>query len=273
VDASKLTPQLAAIFANLVEEVSGLHYGPKDRELFAEKITAQAEEAGFETLLDYYYRLRYDDPSGEATRALIAAMLVHETYFFRELAPLQQLVDGHLARVVAAHGTARVWSAACSTGEEPMTLAMLLDERGLLGAVEIVASDLSESALAVARRGRHGRRALRDGHPAALARRYLTVDEHGVTVAPRIRDAVSFRTLNLLDAVGIAALGAFDLVLCRNVLIYFRDALITRVIDALAGALAPAGILAIGVSESLLRFGSSLVCEEQGGVFFYRKAR
>ena len=68
-------------------------------------------------------------------------------------------------------------------------------------------------------------------------------------------------------------LGAFDLILCRNVLIYFRDALITRVIDALSGALAPDGILAIGVSESLLRFGSSLVCEEQGGVFFYRKAR
>lgn len=271
-DGSKLTPQLAAIFANLVEETSGLHYSLKDRELFGEKIAAQAQEAGFETLLDYYYRLRYDDPSGEATRALIHAMLVHETYFFRELAPLQQLVDGHLAKVIAAKGKARVWSAACSTGEEPLTLAMLLDERGLLGRVELIASDLSESAIARARSGRHGRRSLRESYPAALAQRYLTVDEQGVTVAPRIRDAIAFRTLNLLDEASITALGELDLILCRNVLIYFRDAVVARVLGTMAGALAPAGILAVGVSESLLRFGSSLACEEQGGVFFYRKA-
>jgi chemotaxis protein methyltransferase CheR len=267
----KPTPQLEAIFANLVEEVSGLHYGPRDRELFAEKLSTQAQEAGYETLLDYYYRLRYDDPSGAETRALLRALLVHETYFFRELAPLQQLVDGHLAEVIRANGTARVWSAACSTGEEPMTLAMLLDERDLLARVEIIASDLSEHAIESARTGRHGRRALRDGHPAALARRYLTVDDHGVTVAPRIRDAISFRTLNLLDEAGITELGSFDLILCRNVLIYFRDSLIARVVDRLVRSLAPGGVIAVGVSESLLRFGSSLACEERGGAFFYRK--
>lgn len=271
--APKLTPQLAAIFANLVEEVSGLHYGQRNSELLGEKIAARAEEAGYEALLDYYYRLRYDDPSGVETRALIDALLVHETYFFRELAPLQQLVDGHLAEVVRANGRASVWSAACSTGEEPMTLAMLLDERGLLDRVEIIASDLSESAIDRARSGRHGRRALRDGHPAALAQRYLTVDEHGVTACPRIRNAVSFRTSNLLDPASPEEQGKFDLILCRNVLIYFGDAVIARVLDRLAGALAPGGVIAVGVSESLLRFGSLLACEERGGWFFYRKAR
>lgn len=271
--ASKLTQQLAAIFSSLVEEASGLHYGLKDCELFEGKLAARAEAAGYETLLDYYYRLRYDDPAGIETRALIHGLLVHETYFFRELAPLQQLVDGHLAEVVAANGKARVWSAACSTGEEPMTLAMLLDERGLLDRVEIIASDLSEGVIESARSGRHGRRALRDGHPASLARRYLTVDQRGITVAPRIRDAISFRTLNLLHEASFAELGSFDLILCRNVLIYFRDSLITRMVDRLAGALAPDGVIAVGISESLLRFGSSLVCEERGGAFFYRRAR
>jgi len=269
----KLTPQLAAIFASLVEEASGLNYDPKDRELFGEKLVTQAQEAGYETLLDYYYRLRYDDPSGIETRALIHGLLVHETYFFRELAPLRQLIDNHLAEVVAANGKARVWSAACSTGEEPMTLAMLLDERDLLDRVEIIASDLSEGVIERARSGRHGRRSLRDGHPAALARRYLTVDQRAITVAPRIRDAISFRTLNLLHEASFAELGNFDLILCRNVLIYFRDSLITRTIDWLAGMLAPDGVIAVGISESLLRFGSSLVCEERGGAFFYRRAR
>lgn len=271
--APKLTPQLAAIFANLVEEASGLHYGPQNRELFADKIAAQADEAGYDTLLDYYYRLRYDDPSGVETRALIRALLVHETYFFRELAPLRQLVDGHLTEVIRASGQARVWSAACSTGEEPMTLAMLLDERGLLDHVQIIATDLSEDVIRSARTGRHARRALRDGHPAALAARYLTGDPHGITVAPRIREAIAFRTMNLLDDASFAELGSFDLILCRNVLIYFRDSVITRVIDRMAERLAPGGVIAVGVSESLLRFGSSLISEERGGSFFYRRAR
>jgi chemotaxis protein methyltransferase CheR len=268
-----LTQQLAAIFAHLVEEASGLHYGPENRELFGDKLAAQAQEAGYDTLLDYYYRLRYDDPTGLEMRALIRALLVHETYFFRELAPLRQLVDGHLAEVIRANGQARVWSAACSTGEEPLTLAMLLDERDLLGRVEIIATDLSEDVIATARKGRYGRRALRDGYPPALAGRYLTVDPHGVTVAPRILDAVAFRTKNLLDVASYAELGSFDLILCRNVLIYFRDAVIARVIDAMTGLLAPGGVIAVGVAESLLRFGSSLTSEERGGSFFYRKAR
>jgi chemotaxis protein methyltransferase CheR len=269
----KLTQQLAAIFSHLVEEASGLHYGPENRELFGDKLAAQAQYAGYDTLLDYYYRLRYDDPSGVEMRALIRALLVHETYFFRELAPLRQLVDGHLAEVVRASGRARVWSAACSTGEEPLTLAMLLDERDLLDRITIIATDLSEDVIASARRGRHGRRALRDGYPTDLAYRYLTVDPQGVTVAPRIRDAISFRTKNLLDVASFAELGDFDLILCRNVLIYFRDAVITRVVDAMTARLAPGGVIAIGVSESLLRFGSSLTSEERGGSFFYRKAR
>ncbi len=267
---SKLTPQLGAIFAILVEEVSGLHYGPTDMELFGAKVTAQAIEAGYETLLDYYYRLRYDDAGGVETRALISALLVHETYFFRELPPLQQVVDGHLAGIVQATGRARVWSAACATGEEPVTLAMLLDERDLLDKVEILATDLGEHVVERARAGKHTRRALRGGHPEHLARRYLEVTPSGVTSSARLREAIRFRTVNLLDEPAIEGLGSFDVILCRNVLIYFRDSMITRVVDRLARSLAPGGLLAVGVAESLLRFGTSLVCEERGGSFFYR---
>lgn len=269
----KLTPQLAALFASLVEDASGLHYGTHDRALFEAKLVAQAEEAGFDTLLDYYYRLRYDDPAGVETRALVQALVVHETYFFRELGPLERLVDSHLVDVVHRFGRARVWSAACSTGEEPVTLAMLLDDRGILDKVDIVATDISETAIARARRGRHSRRSVRDGYPAALAARYLDISDAGVTSAPRIRDAIQFRTLNLLDAAAVAKLGQFDVILCRNVLIYFRDAMIAKVVDQLARALAPHGLLAVGVSESLLRFGTALVCEERGGAFFYRRER
>jgi chemotaxis protein methyltransferase CheR len=268
-----LSPQLFAIFAGLVEDACGVHYDPNDQGLFAAKLHAHAAEAGHDSLLDYYYRLRYDDPTGVELASLIEALLVHETYFFRELPPLEQLVDGHLAESVRSRGRARVWSAACSTGEEPLTLAMLLDARGLLDRVEIIGTDVSASAIARARAGQHSRRSLRDGHPPELARRYLEVGARGVAITPRLRDAVAFHTLNLFDGPAVAALGAFDAILCRNVLIYFRDQQITRVIDQLARALTPDGLLAVGVSESLLRFGTSLACEERGRSFFYRRVR
>lgn len=266
-----LTPQLFAIFASLIEETCGLHYASHDREILESKLVAQAQEVGFQSLLDYYYRLRYDDPEGVERRALVQALVVHETYFFRELLALEQIVDRHLVPVVRARGRARVWSAASSTGEEPYTLAMLLDDRGILDNVEVVASDVSEAAIARARANKFGRRALRDGHPVALASKYLELIGGTLTTVPRIRDAVGFRTMNLLDESGIRSLGTFDAILCRNVLIYFRDTQIVGVIERLVRALAPDGLLAVGVSESLLRFGTSLVCEERGGAFFYQR--
>ncbi len=271
--APPLSPPLFAIFAGLVEETCGIYYGPHDRDLFAAKLSAHAADRGHDSLLDYYYRLRYDDPGGVELAQLIEALLVHETYFFRELPPLQQLVDGHLAEVIRARGRARVWSAACSSGEEPLTLAMLLDDRGLLDRVELIGSDVSAEVIARASAGVHRKRALREDHPVDLAMRYLEPCAGGVMVASNVQRAVAFRTVNLFDTDAVRALGSFDVILCRNVLIYFRDDHVAKVIDQLAAALHPGGLLAVGVSESLLRFGTALVCEERGNSFFYRSAR
>ncbi len=269
---ARATPALVQIFSALLEETAGIHYGPADREIFESKLLSHAEDAGFESLLDYYYRLRYDDPTGRVLTQLVEALVVHETYFFRELAPLVQLVDGHLTDVVRRHGRARVWSAACSTGEEPLTLAMLLDERNLLGRVEIVATDVSTRALSRAVSGRYGRRSVRDGHPTALAQRYLEVGELGVTITPRMIEAIKFAQLNLVDEQAVASIGAVDAVLCRNVLIYFRDQLASSIVERLGRSLASDGVLVVGIAESLMRFGTALRCEEREGCFFYRRA-
>jgi len=267
-----MSSQLFVLFSTLIEDASGIAYGTNDRDLLAGKITDHALELGYASMLDYYYKLRYDDPDGKEIRRLIEVLLVHETYFFRELQPLVQLVDDHIANVVKQKGRARVWSAGCASGEEPFTLAMLLDDRGMLDKVEIIATDISATVLARAEAGRHSRRALRDNHPAELAARYLEVSAQGVIVAPRIRNAVKFQRVNLIDAPAIAKLGMFDAILCRNVLIYFREAYVATVVERLAAALAPGGLVAVGVSESLMRFGTSLTCEERGGCFFYRSA-
>jgi len=269
-----ISPQVFAILNALIEEKLGMHYGPLDKDLLGDKIAVRAVEAGFDSLLDYYYFLRYD-PAGPAEfDALADALVVGETYLFRELDQLEAVVRDVLVPLAGPSNVRkpRVWSAACATGEEPYSIAMLLAERGLLDRVEIMASDVSARSLATARGGEYGQRALRSQvkiPPAAW--NWMTKRDDRIVISEEIRRAVDFRRINLLDGSAINALGSFDVIVCRNVLIYFQDATARRVIDALTRALLPSGVLLVGVSESLLRLGTALRCEERGGAFVYRK--
>jgi len=265
-----LSPQVFAILSGIITEHCGLTFDAAHAAVFAEKVAARAAEQGFESLLDYYYFLRYDPGGADELAALVETLVVGETYFFRELAPLQALVTHSIAPAVAAGRRPRIWCAACATGEEPLTLAMLLASRRMLEDVEIIASDINGAALARARAGVYSRRALRQDLPP-FAERWLRPIERGLEVHQRLRDAVSWRRINLIDDAAVAALGTFDVVLCRNVLIYFNDETARRVIERLTARLQPGGVLLVGVSESLLRFGGSLLCEEKDGTFLYRR--
>jgi chemotaxis protein methyltransferase CheR len=267
-----LQPRVFALLAGLLEEHTGIHHGRGDAEIAWQKLATRADEAGFESLLDYYYFLRYDDPTGAELRALVDRVVVRETYFFRELDQLRALVEHAIAPAVAARGRARVWSAACSTGEEPLSLAMLLAERGLLDRVEILASDVSDASIERARAGRFGGRSLRAVASAPGAARWLHAEGGATVVDPAVASRVRWFRQNLLDDAAARALAPLDAILCRNVLIYFTDATIERVVRSLAGALAPGGVLLVGVSESLLRLDVPLACEERGGAFLYRKS-
>ena len=265
---------LLAVFSALVEDNVGLHYGPPDAPLFADKLRARATVAGFASLLDYYYYLRYDAASAPELARLIEALVVHETYFFREQPALEAAVTHFIAPAIARGERPRIWSCACSTGEEPLTLAMILGTRGLLGACDLVASDVSPDALARAQAGIFGGRALRALPLEARERWFKKAtdgDRERLVVDPRLLRAVDWRRVNLLEAAEVAAVGAVDLIFCRNVLIYFSDATIGRVVEHLSARLRPEGRLAVGASESLLRFGTLLVCEEVGSAFFYRR--
>lgn len=265
-------PQVFALLAGLLEEHVGLHHGGTDAEIAWQKLATRAEEAGFESLLDYYYFLRYDDPQGVELRALIDAVVVRETYFFREQDQLRALVDQVLVPAVKDRGRARVWSAACSTGEEPLSIAMMLADRGLLERVEILASDVSDRSIERARAGQFAARSMRAVDPMGSTARWLTRDARGnAVIDPAIASRVTWFRQNLLDEAAIAAMPPFDAILCRNVLIYFADPTIVRVVRSLAGALRPGGVLLVGVSESLLRLDVPVTCEERGGAFLYRK--
>lgn len=267
------TPQVLAILRMLIEERAGLRYAAEDEPLIVDKLTLRASEAGFESLLDYYYYLRYDAAAAAEFSALVDSLVVNETYFFREAEQLRAVLDEAIIPIVRAQGSARIWSAACSTGEEPLTIAMMLAERGILERVEVVATDISERALARARSGVFGARSFRSNSPPGGAERWLTLQDGRPVVDDAIRQRVRFSKLNLLDAAAIRELGVFDVIVCRNVLIYFSDETIRRLVGSFYEALRPGGALLVGTSESLLRLVTSLECEEKSGAFFYRRSR
>jgi chemotaxis protein methyltransferase CheR len=267
----KVEPQTYAVFSAFVEELIGLRYEDSSKDLFLEKLEVAASEEGFDSLLDYYYFLRYDPGGPAAIERMIEQLVVPETYFFRELMPLEWLVRDVLLPKVQAGLRVRIWSAACSTGEEPLSLAMLLDERKMLDSVDIVASDVSARSIERARSGRFRPRSIRDGAPERLVKRYLVREDGGVTIERRLVERVHWRQVNLFDVRAITKLGIFDAILCRNVLIYFSNDGIVRVIGTLLERLVSEGVLLVGISESLFRIESEVVCEERGGVFFYRR--
>jgi chemotaxis protein methyltransferase CheR len=265
-----LPSSVFTILSGLIEERLGIFYSPSDCDLLAEKVSPRAIERGFDSLLDYYYFLRYD-PAAETELAPLAdALVVNETYFGREPDQLVALADRLLPQLLEERDKVRIWSAACSTGEEPLTLAGLLNDRGLLPRVELVASDISQRALSVAKAGRFKGRSLRALPEAAKA--WLDIDGPIATVKEPLARSISWHCLNLVDLGAVAELGRFDVILCRNVLIYFRDATIKTLTATFENSLTRGGYLLIGASESLLRLGTGLQCEEHGGAFFYRKA-
>jgi chemotaxis protein methyltransferase CheR len=265
------SPAVVSLLASLIEDASGLSYGAGDSELLVDRLSTRARERGLDSLLDYYYFLRYDPEGPAELTALLEALVVQETYFFRELPPLVALVDLILAPRVAAGQRPRVWCAAAATGEEPLTLAMLLARRDLLASVEILATDLSQRSLAHARRGVFGRRSLRALEPGFAS--WLHVDGDEARVDPRLVAAIRWAQVNLAAPFDDEQLGgSFDAIVCRNVLIYFSNATTQRVVEQLTARLRPDGVLLVGVAESLLRVGTLLRCEERGGAFFYERA-
>lgn len=267
-----LSPQVFAITAHLIEERTGLRYGPANFDVLAERLSYRATELGLESLLDYYYYLRYDPKGPGELAKLIETLVVQETYFFRELEPVRVLVDSVIPEMLRDRSPLRIWCAACATGEEAYTLGIFLAEAGLLPHVDLVASDISESGLATARAGTYAGRALRVASEHAQRRHLIELPGGRVRVPEHLRHAITWKHVNLTDREAVAALGVFDIILCRNVLIYFSDDTVCRVAKNLGDVLRPRGWLLVGASESLLRFGTLFSCEERAGAFFYRKS-
>ena len=196
--------------------------------------------------------LRYDAHREDEWSDLASVLSNNETYFFRERAQLKALADKIVDELLARSPRLRLWSAACSSGEEPYSLAMtLLETRKVADALlSIRATDISPRVLELADKGFYRALSFRATEPAMI-QKWFEPQGDGFVVADRVKRLVSFGRLNLLEGPRVAAEGPFDAIFCRNVLIYFDKPTQKRVVESFARALRPGGYLFLGHAESL----------------------
>ena len=268
-----LSSSALPLLADVVHERLGLHYEPSRFDLLSDRLAPLVLERGFESFLDYYYLLKYDDDARDEWRRVMDALSVTETYFWREIDQLRALVDHVVPQLARGGRTVRIWSVPCATGEEPLTLAMLLEEAGWFARapIEIHASDASQAALDRALAGRFRERAFRN-LPASLRERYFRSDGEVWTVVPSLhRRVTTWSVANLMCEGDVTPRAHVPIIVCRNVFIYFSAAAMTRVIHAFARAMPRRAFLCVGASESLLKLDTPFALEEIGGAFIYVK--
>jgi len=256
---------------DMVKERSGLVVTPDKTYLIETRLAPVARSHGFETIDEMVEDL-LRQPNEALTVEVTEALNTHESLFFRDHAPFDLFEKKLLPELIKRRDTKRrirVWCAACSSGQEPYSLAMIVDNMGQkLGgwSVDIVATDISHAVLKRAQDGLFSQFEVQRGLPVQYLVKYFTQDGEYWRVNQTIRDRVDFRPFNLLNPP--RTLGTFDVVFCRNVLIYFDIETKTRVLSSIRGVLADDGVLFLGSAESTMGLSKELWPVEAGrGVY------
>ncbi len=240
--------------AQLLRKRAGIVLGGDKMYLLESRLAPLARKEGLPSIDDLIHvvRARRDE---RLIAQVVDVMTTNETFFFRDKTPFDHLREAVMPALAAARRgqRIRIWCAACSTGQEPYSIAMLLDQNpALCGGVpvEIVATDISDRCLERARQGLFTQFEVQRGLPIQMLMHYFTQQDDHWRISERIRSMVSFRKLNLMDT--SYNLGKFDVVFCRNVLIYFDSATKGEVLERIAQSTNPGGFLMLGAAESVI---------------------
>ena len=236
---------------------TGMIFSETKRYYIQRRVSERMAAVGAGSFASYFARLR-SDVRGEVEQ-FINAFTVNETYFYREDHQLHCLTTDLLAERTRAKGAGsaiRIWSIPCSTGEEPYSVAMwLLENWGQVDAhdIEIVGSDIDTRALEAAREGVFGKRALMRLSPDLVAKYFEPLPDERWRILSDLRESVRFTPVNLVEPEETRPHGRFDVIFCRNVLIYFDDASRRVAAENLYENLAPGGFICLGHTESMSR--------------------
>lgn len=243
------------LWVTLLEQRTGIALPEARKTFLVTKLAIRMRELGITEYQEYFDRIVASTSGQVEWQTLVDRLTVHETRFFRDTQALHYIRDSFLPQLIKTHASPysiNVWSVGCATGEEPYSLAMVLESffaqlcSGFY--YGITASDVSRAALQTARKGLYHKHRVKNV-PDLLARQYLqTVDANHVQINSILQQRVCFVPINMLD-LDVQKVGQMDIIVCQNVLIYFKLELRQRVMDALAEHLKPGGILIMGPGE------------------------
>lgn len=256
---------------NLLKESIGVDAATMGKSVVTNAVRQRMAACGLQETEAYWNVLRRSD---EELAQLVELVVVPETWFFRDAEAFAALVHHVRQEWGPAHATGRlrVLSAPCSTGEEPYTIAMALLDAGLPAMrFQIDAIDISERALAQARRAVYGRNAFR-GSDLSFRERYFREEKGLHRITPLVRECVDFRQANLVSDAPLPGAGSYDAIFCRNVLIYFDAPTQERVIRALDRLLAPQGLLFVGPAETFLTRSAGFTSVDFPSAFACRRS-
>jgi len=254
---------------------TGLIFTEAKRYYVERRVNDRMAATGSGSFASYFARLR-SDMDGEIEQ-FVNAFTVNETYFYREDHQLRCLTSDLLTRRIAAKPrteAVRIWSLPCSTGEEPYSIAMWMLENWAdvdSWDIEIVASDIDTRVLKAAREGYYGRRALMRLTPELIDKYFEPAGEERWRILQDLRDSVRFSTVNVMEAAETGVHGRFDVIFCRNMLIYFDDTSRRLAAENLYESLLPGGYICLGHTESMSRISPLFeVCRYQDAIVYQR---
>ncbi len=267
-----LHPHDYTYITDLVRQRSAIALGPDKGYLVESRLHPLARQCGLETVTALITRLR-SSPDDSLRTAVVEAMTTNETSWYRDLHPFRVFADHVVPDVARRHRedrTLTVWSAACSTGQEPYTIAMMLADHPALAGwnYEILASDLSKEVLVRARRARYTQLEVNRGLPASLLVKHFSHIGAEWELRPQLRNQVLFRQINLAEA--LPTMPVVDVVFLRNVLIYFDTETKRQVLQRIRQVMQPGGYLFLGAAETTLGLDDSFTRVQHGQVMIYQ---
>lgn len=275
-----ITDEEFLLIRDFIYQQCGIFIAENRKYLVENRLSNRIKELNLKSYNEYYNFLRFDNNRKQELTKLFEVVTTNETSFFRnppQLDVFQRVVLAEAIDQARKAGTKklRLWSAGCSTGEEPYTLAIILHEtlRGEIDSwdIKITANDLSEAVLAAARRGIYNEYALRTT-PKEMVSKYFKKEGNVYKVDQAMKRLVSFGQINLSDKEQLKRVEKSQIVFCRNVIIYFDDEMKRKVINAFYDNLQPKGVLIIGHSESLHNISRAFQLEHHKGTILYRKS-
>jgi chemotaxis protein methyltransferase CheR len=276
---SQMMDETFILLRDFIYEHSGIYFSDNKKSQLENRLSLRLRANNLPDFDKYYYMLKYDPQAAKELRALFDSVTTNETSFFRSPPQIQAFQEKALPEIMQireqkGEKVLRLWSAGCSTGDEPYTMGIIIKEvlsdRLKEWDVKILASDISEKALKSARSSTYNDYTLRSV-PPEIKKKYFVQNGSQFTVSDEIRMLVDLQYLNFNDSKRVKLMKGFDIIFCRNVLIYFDDAAKKRFVAQLYDNLNPGGYLFIGHSESLHNISRAFKLVHFPGALGYKK--